>query len=90
MKKQTMLLTFVYFLRSSNKRGAYKRLSVLLVDNSSGAKSDMDMAYERARVHFALEDVASSPAVGKVGPGPCRDQCGVVLALCFLTSLFFK
>ncbi|XP_010018425.1 PREDICTED: patatin-like phospholipase domain-containing protein 7 [Nestor notabilis] len=34
-------------------------------NNSSGAKSDMDMAYERARVHFALEDVASSPAGGK-------------------------
>ncbi|XP_054704311.1 patatin-like phospholipase domain-containing protein 7 isoform X2 [Grus americana] len=33
--------------------------------NSSGAKSDMDMAYERARVHFGSEDTASSPAVGK-------------------------
>ncbi|XP_075026590.1 patatin-like phospholipase domain-containing protein 7 isoform X3 [Calonectris borealis] len=34
-------------------------------NNSSGAKSDMDMAYERARVHFGLEDTASSPVVGK-------------------------
>ncbi|KFV60009.1 Patatin-like phospholipase domain-containing protein 7, partial [Gavia stellata] len=33
--------------------------------NSSGAKSDMDMAYERARVHFGSEDTASSPVVGK-------------------------
>ncbi|KFP59056.1 Patatin-like phospholipase domain-containing protein 7, partial [Cathartes aura] len=33
--------------------------------NSSGAKSDMDMAYERARVHFGSEDAASSPVVGK-------------------------
>ncbi|KAM6244081.1 patatin-like phospholipase domain-containing protein 7 [Porphyrio hochstetteri] len=33
--------------------------------NSSGTKSDMDMAYERARVHFAMEDTASSPTVGK-------------------------
>ncbi|XP_075026589.1 patatin-like phospholipase domain-containing protein 7 isoform X2 [Calonectris borealis] len=37
----------------------------LEIDNSSGAKSDMDMAYERARVHFGLEDTASSPVVGK-------------------------
>ncbi|XP_010154325.1 PREDICTED: patatin-like phospholipase domain-containing protein 7 [Eurypyga helias] len=34
-------------------------------NNSSGAKSDMDMAYERARVHFGSEETASSPAVGK-------------------------
>uniref|UniRef100_A0A8B9CR36 lysophospholipase n=1 Tax=Anser brachyrhynchus TaxID=132585 RepID=A0A8B9CR36_9AVES len=34
---------------------------------SSSAKSDMDMAYERARVHFGSEEAASSPAVGKVG-----------------------
>ncbi|XP_037254830.1 patatin-like phospholipase domain-containing protein 7 isoform X1 [Falco rusticolus] len=34
-------------------------------NNSSGAKSDMDMAYERARVHFGSEDMASSPVVGK-------------------------
>ncbi|XP_075295502.1 patatin-like phospholipase domain-containing protein 7 isoform X3 [Opisthocomus hoazin] len=33
--------------------------------NSSGGKSDMDMAYERARVHFGSEDAASSPVVGK-------------------------
>ncbi|XP_053817968.1 patatin-like phospholipase domain-containing protein 7 isoform X2 [Vidua chalybeata] len=33
-------------------------------NNSSGAKSDMDMAYERARVHLAPED-AGSPAVAK-------------------------
>ncbi|XP_068020276.1 LOW QUALITY PROTEIN: patatin-like phospholipase domain-containing protein 7 [Melanerpes formicivorus] len=33
--------------------------------NCSGAKSDMDMAYERARVHFGSEDTASSPVVGK-------------------------
>ncbi|KFQ54703.1 Patatin-like phospholipase domain-containing protein 7, partial [Nestor notabilis] len=54
-------------------RSAEKDLGALGVDcepaacpyNSSGAKSDMDMAYERARVHFALEDVASSPAGGK-------------------------
>ncbi|XP_041331124.1 patatin-like phospholipase domain-containing protein 7 [Pyrgilauda ruficollis] len=34
-------------------------------NNSSGAKSDMDMAYERARVHLAPEDAAGSPAVAK-------------------------
>ncbi|XP_061867623.1 patatin-like phospholipase domain-containing protein 7 isoform X3 [Colius striatus] len=34
-------------------------------NSPSGAKSDMDMAYERARVHFGSEDTASSPAVGK-------------------------
>ncbi|XP_053852149.1 patatin-like phospholipase domain-containing protein 7 isoform X2 [Vidua macroura] len=33
-------------------------------NNSSGAKSDMDMAYERARVHLAPED-AGSTAVAK-------------------------
>ncbi|KFR15835.1 Patatin-like phospholipase domain-containing protein 7, partial [Opisthocomus hoazin] len=38
---------------------------MLLVGNSSGGKSDMDMAYERARVHFGSEDAASSPVVGK-------------------------
>ncbi|XP_031457395.1 patatin-like phospholipase domain-containing protein 7 isoform X3 [Phasianus colchicus] len=32
---------------------------------SSGAKSDMGMAYERARVHFSPEEASSSPAVGK-------------------------
>uniref|UniRef100_A0A8B9CU57 lysophospholipase n=1 Tax=Anser brachyrhynchus TaxID=132585 RepID=A0A8B9CU57_9AVES len=35
---------------------------VLLVGTSSSAKSDMDMAYERARVHFGSEEAASSPA----------------------------
>uniref|UniRef100_A0A663EUT3 lysophospholipase n=1 Tax=Aquila chrysaetos chrysaetos TaxID=223781 RepID=A0A663EUT3_AQUCH len=34
-------------------------------NNSSSGKSDMDMAYERARVHFGSEDTASSPVVGK-------------------------
>ncbi|CAN8198112.1 unnamed protein product [Coccothraustes coccothraustes] len=34
-------------------------------NNSSGAKSDMDMAYERARVHLAPEDAAGSPSVAK-------------------------
>ncbi|KAF4801665.1 Patatin-like phospholipase domain-containing protein 7 [Turdus rufiventris] len=34
-------------------------------NNSSGAKSDMDMAYERARVQLAPEDGAGSPAVAK-------------------------
>uniref|UniRef100_A0A672U5T7 lysophospholipase n=1 Tax=Strigops habroptila TaxID=2489341 RepID=A0A672U5T7_STRHB len=85
MKNQRKLLSFVYFLSSCNKGGAHDRLSVLLVDNSSGAKSDMDMAYERARVHFALEDVASSPAVGKVGPGPWRAQRGACSALPHIT-----
>ncbi|NXK94869.1 PLPL7 protein, partial [Formicarius rufipectus] len=33
--------------------------------NSSGAKSDMDMAYERARVHLVPEDTASSPGTAK-------------------------
>ncbi|KFU87141.1 Patatin-like phospholipase domain-containing protein 7, partial [Chaetura pelagica] len=37
----------------------------LMVCNSSSAKTDMDMAYERARVHFGSEDTASSPVVGK-------------------------
>uniref|UniRef100_A0A8C3PZG4 lysophospholipase n=1 Tax=Chrysolophus pictus TaxID=9089 RepID=A0A8C3PZG4_CHRPC len=32
----------------------------------NGAKSDMDMAYERARVHFSPEEASSSPVVGKV------------------------
>uniref|UniRef100_A0A8C2U4G6 lysophospholipase n=1 Tax=Coturnix japonica TaxID=93934 RepID=A0A8C2U4G6_COTJA len=35
--------------------------SVLLI----GTKSDMNMAYERARVHFSPEDAPSSPVVGK-------------------------
>ncbi|XP_041908219.1 patatin-like phospholipase domain-containing protein 7 isoform X3 [Corvus kubaryi] len=34
-------------------------------NNSSGAKSDMDMAYERARVHLVPEDAAGSPTVAK-------------------------
>ncbi|XP_064584179.1 patatin-like phospholipase domain-containing protein 7 isoform X2 [Zonotrichia leucophrys gambelii] len=34
-------------------------------NNSSGAKSDMDMAYERARVQLAPEDAAGSPGVAK-------------------------
>ncbi|XP_030142753.4 patatin-like phospholipase domain-containing protein 7 isoform X2 [Taeniopygia guttata] len=34
-------------------------------NNASGAKSDMDMAYERARVQLAPEDAAGSPAVAK-------------------------
>ncbi|XP_068270188.1 patatin-like phospholipase domain-containing protein 7 isoform X4 [Nyctibius grandis] len=34
-------------------------------NNSICAKSDMDMAYERARVHFGSEDTASSPVAGK-------------------------
>ncbi|KAJ7426753.1 hypothetical protein WISP_12870 [Willisornis vidua] len=33
--------------------------------SSSGAKSDMDMAYERARVHLAPEDAAGSPGTAK-------------------------
>ncbi|XP_050175714.1 patatin-like phospholipase domain-containing protein 7 [Myiozetetes cayanensis] len=33
--------------------------------NSSGAKSDMDMAYERARVHLVPEDAAGSPGTAK-------------------------
>ncbi|XP_033374332.1 patatin-like phospholipase domain-containing protein 7 isoform X4 [Parus major] len=37
----------------------------LEMDNSSGAKSDMDMAYERARVQLAPEDAAGSPSVAK-------------------------
>ncbi|XP_032933465.1 patatin-like phospholipase domain-containing protein 7 isoform X1 [Catharus ustulatus] len=34
-------------------------------NNSSGAKSDMDMAYERARVQLSPEDGAGSPTVAK-------------------------
>ncbi|XP_027505791.1 patatin-like phospholipase domain-containing protein 7 isoform X2 [Corapipo altera] len=34
-------------------------------NNSSGAKSDMDMAYERARVHLSPEDTAGSPGAAK-------------------------
>ncbi|XP_062361439.1 patatin-like phospholipase domain-containing protein 7 isoform X3 [Cinclus cinclus] len=37
----------------------------LEMDNSSSAKSDMDMAYERARVQLSPEDGAGSPAVAK-------------------------
>lgn len=61
-------LYYVRFLTSSNNGDALvkKKGFVLLVGNSSGAKSDMDMAYERARVHFGSEDAASSPIVGKV------------------------
>uniref|UniRef100_A0A8C0ZK21 lysophospholipase n=1 Tax=Cyanistes caeruleus TaxID=156563 RepID=A0A8C0ZK21_CYACU len=33
--------------------------------SSNGAKSDMDMAYERARVQLAPEDAAGSPSVAK-------------------------
>ncbi|XP_027760906.1 patatin-like phospholipase domain-containing protein 7, partial [Empidonax traillii] len=34
-------------------------------NNSSSAKSDMDMAYERARVHLVPEDAAGSPGTAK-------------------------
>ncbi|KFW82771.1 Patatin-like phospholipase domain-containing protein 7, partial [Manacus vitellinus] len=34
-------------------------------NNCSGAKSDMDMAYERARVHLSPEDTAGSPSTAK-------------------------
>ncbi|KAM6337162.1 patatin-like phospholipase domain-containing protein 7 isoform 3-T3 [Alca torda] len=34
-------------------------------NNSSSAKSDMGMAYDRARVHFGSEEAASAPVVGK-------------------------
>ncbi|XP_027543259.1 patatin-like phospholipase domain-containing protein 7 isoform X2 [Neopelma chrysocephalum] len=34
-------------------------------NNSSSAKSDMDMAYERARVHLSPEDTAGSPGTAK-------------------------
>ncbi|XP_071430521.1 patatin-like phospholipase domain-containing protein 7 [Pithys albifrons albifrons] len=33
--------------------------------SASGAKSDMDMAYERARVHLTPEDAAGSPGTAK-------------------------
>uniref|UniRef100_A0A663NDY6 lysophospholipase n=1 Tax=Athene cunicularia TaxID=194338 RepID=A0A663NDY6_ATHCN len=56
---------YLLFLRNCNRRGTSKKIFILLIDNSSGAKSDMDMAYERARVHFGSEDTASSPVVGK-------------------------
>uniref|UniRef100_A0A8C5JN94 lysophospholipase n=1 Tax=Junco hyemalis TaxID=40217 RepID=A0A8C5JN94_JUNHY len=46
-------------------------------NNSSGAKSDMDMAYERARVQLAPEDAAGSPGVAKVGL-----TCKIVLNCC--------
>ncbi|KFO62707.1 Patatin-like phospholipase domain-containing protein 7, partial [Corvus brachyrhynchos] len=46
-------------------RGAQTKICALLADNSSGAKSDMDMAYERARVHLVPEDAAGSPTVAK-------------------------
>ncbi|XP_033374331.1 patatin-like phospholipase domain-containing protein 7 isoform X3 [Parus major] len=39
--------------------------SIEASNNSSGAKSDMDMAYERARVQLAPEDAAGSPSVAK-------------------------
>uniref|UniRef100_A0A663NEJ8 lysophospholipase n=1 Tax=Athene cunicularia TaxID=194338 RepID=A0A663NEJ8_ATHCN len=41
---------YLLFLRNCNRRGTSKKIFILLIDNSSGAKSDMDMAYERARV----------------------------------------
>uniref|UniRef100_A0A8D2QF75 lysophospholipase n=1 Tax=Zonotrichia albicollis TaxID=44394 RepID=A0A8D2QF75_ZONAL len=43
------------FVRSCRAGGAHSSISVLLcvADNSSGAKSDMDMAYERARVQLS-------------------------------------
>ncbi|XP_063209174.1 patatin-like phospholipase domain-containing protein 7 isoform X2 [Chroicocephalus ridibundus] len=34
-------------------------------NNSSSAKSDMGMAYDRARVHFGSEEAANAPVVGK-------------------------
>uniref|UniRef100_A0A8C3LJ03 lysophospholipase n=1 Tax=Chrysolophus pictus TaxID=9089 RepID=A0A8C3LJ03_CHRPC len=37
---------------------------------SSGAKSDMDMAYERARVHFSPEEASSSPKTVTVTKTP--------------------
>uniref|UniRef100_A0A663NEP1 lysophospholipase n=1 Tax=Athene cunicularia TaxID=194338 RepID=A0A663NEP1_ATHCN len=64
---------YLLFLRNCNRRGTSKKIFILLIDNSSGAKSDMDMAYERARVHFGSEDTASSPVVGKVGHLLWRD-----------------
>ncbi|XP_062361438.1 patatin-like phospholipase domain-containing protein 7 isoform X2 [Cinclus cinclus] len=39
--------------------------SIEASNNSSSAKSDMDMAYERARVQLSPEDGAGSPAVAK-------------------------
>ncbi|XP_054076276.1 patatin-like phospholipase domain-containing protein 7 isoform X1 [Rissa tridactyla] len=39
--------------------------SVEASNNSSSAKSDMGMAYDRARVHFGSEEAASAPVVGK-------------------------
>uniref|UniRef100_A0A8C0ZKB2 lysophospholipase n=1 Tax=Cyanistes caeruleus TaxID=156563 RepID=A0A8C0ZKB2_CYACU len=54
---------YLLFLRSCTPGGAETRIFVLLADNSSGAKSDMDMAYERARVQLAPEDAAGSPSV---------------------------
>ncbi|KFV16397.1 Patatin-like phospholipase domain-containing protein 7, partial [Tauraco erythrolophus] len=53
------------FIFVSSMGRSTPRIFVLLVGSSSGAKSDMDMAYERARVHFGSEDTASSPVVGK-------------------------
>uniref|UniRef100_A0A669Q7H0 lysophospholipase n=1 Tax=Phasianus colchicus TaxID=9054 RepID=A0A669Q7H0_PHACC len=58
-------LCCLVFLRCS-KHGNIEKKIVLLLGTSSGAKSDMGMAYERARVHFSPEEASSSPAVGKV------------------------
>uniref|UniRef100_A0A669Q7F8 lysophospholipase n=1 Tax=Phasianus colchicus TaxID=9054 RepID=A0A669Q7F8_PHACC len=54
-------LCCLVFLRCS-KHGNIEKKIVLLLGTSSGAKSDMGMAYERARVHFSPEEASSSPA----------------------------
>uniref|UniRef100_A0A8C8VR51 Patatin like phospholipase domain containing 7 n=1 Tax=Pelusios castaneus TaxID=367368 RepID=A0A8C8VR51_9SAUR len=38
---------------------------LLFAGSSSGAKSDLDMAYERARVHFSPDEAPTSPVVSK-------------------------
>uniref|UniRef100_A0A8D2MUB2 lysophospholipase n=1 Tax=Zonotrichia albicollis TaxID=44394 RepID=A0A8D2MUB2_ZONAL len=52
----TNFIMTLLFVRSCRAGGAHSSISVLLcvADNSSGAKSDMDMAYERARVQLSI------------------------------------
>uniref|UniRef100_A0A674JCP7 Patatin like phospholipase domain containing 7 n=1 Tax=Terrapene triunguis TaxID=2587831 RepID=A0A674JCP7_9SAUR len=39
---------------------------LVFAGSSSGTKSDLDMAYERARVHFTPDEAPTSPVVSKV------------------------
>uniref|UniRef100_A0A8C3RYE8 lysophospholipase n=1 Tax=Chelydra serpentina TaxID=8475 RepID=A0A8C3RYE8_CHESE len=59
---------FVQYLSVPSERAATaypRRLSHFTLGSSSGTKSDLDMAYERARVHFTPDEAPTSPVVSK-------------------------